>query len=63
MLLPPPFITHLQDHIRAPIRKVTRIHGGHINRTYRLTTSGGPFLVKVNSAAHFPDMFATVILI
>ncbi|HVW59709.1 MAG TPA: fructosamine kinase family protein [Puia sp.] len=58
MPFPPAFITHLQDHTRAPIRKVTRIHGGHINRTYRLTTPGGPFLIKVNSAVHFPDMFA-----
>jgi fructosamine-3-kinase len=55
----PTFITHLQSYTKAPIREITRIHGGHINRTYRLTTPDGSFLVKVNSATHFPDMFAT----
>jgi fructosamine-3-kinase len=57
----PDFILHLQGLLGEGtiIRDVTRIYGGYINRTYRLSATTGSFLVKVNSAEHFPEMFAS----
>ena len=67
MALDQAFLLHLQQLLRQKaligentvIREVTRIYGGYINRTYRLTSTETSFFVKVNSAPHFPHMFAS----
>ncbi|HEY4207644.1 MAG TPA: fructosamine kinase family protein [Puia sp.] len=54
------FIAHLQTLLGdTAIIDVTRIHGGHISRAYRLKTTNASFFIKVNAAEHFPDMFAS----
>jgi protein-ribulosamine 3-kinase len=39
------------------IMRAEPVPGGDINQVYRLKTNSGQYLIKINSASRFPDMF------
>lgn len=51
---------HLSRHVGAyvDIERETPVGGGSINDAFRLSSSAGPFFVKVNAADRFQSMFA-----
>ena len=63
MALSKAFLDHVSKTLPPSVRGAVYIEsasplgGGDINAAYRLNTAGGPFFIKVNSAARFPGMF------
>lgn len=51
------FIPELGKRLGFKIDSVTPLAGGSINEVFHLTTSGGDWVLKVNSAIKFPGMF------
>ncbi|TFF39237.1 fructosamine kinase family protein [Mucilaginibacter psychrotolerans] len=50
-------IASAETVLSKKIIRAEPVHGGDINQVYCLQTSSGPFLIKINSASRFPDMF------
>ncbi len=46
-----------QLSVKIQINHAERIHGGDINETFLLDTTGGRFFLKMNDARKYPDMF------
>lgn len=50
-------ILSAQLPVKIQINRAERIYGGDINETWRLDTSEGSWLLKLNDARRFPNMF------
>ncbi|PTQ96779.1 hypothetical protein C8P68_104268 [Mucilaginibacter yixingensis] len=53
-----PLKNDIENRLAVKIKDTSAVSGGDINQVYRLDTSSGQFLLKVNSKDAFPGMFA-----
>ena len=47
-----------QLKVKIHINEAISVHGGDINKSFRIATNEGYFFVKMNDGVRFPDMFA-----
>ena len=51
------FKTHLSQILKTQIEQISPLSGGDINDVYKIETLSQDFVIKVNSASKFPNMF------
>ena len=51
------FTIHLNQSFSFSIKQATPLSGGDINAVFLLTTDQGNFVIKINDAQRFPEMF------
>jgi fructosamine-3-kinase len=47
-----------QFKVKIHINEAKSVHGGDINKTFRIATNEGYYFLKLNDAGRYPDMFA-----
>ncbi len=52
------FTIHLNQSFSFSIKQATPLSGGDINAVFLLTTDQGNFVIKINDAQRFPEMFS-----
>jgi len=52
------FTVHLNQSFSFSIKQATPLSGGDINAVFLLTTDQGNFVIKINDAQRFPEMFS-----